>query len=1048
MITKYPLVVLAWWLSGVPVVVHGHVQSAVPPSKGDVELERSLTGTTTFVVVDPSCDVSNLGEDGSGRTHFRIDCPYSDDDYDGDDDAADGIADDDTEDASGTGGDVDSEEEVTIEEHSPTLTDSPALAPEDTVTEVEEVDESVDDDDADTELTVVGAETEVVEHKDTTTGSGSALGVWPILGLILLGLLVCVCFWYMCFGRKRGRVHNLGDDDDTKRLDGEDIEHQANSIAKNPADGQRIEPFGAYRDLQEDGSWEDYVRSLVAFKARHGDFQVPSTYLDPTNGLRLGQWVALQRYLFQINELSQDKMDELSKLGFDWNDLHDAEWTAADYEAVADPSKWDDHLKAVKDFKDKYGRDCQVPYSYRDADGRALGLWVHYQRHHKNSLTQDQIRQLDAIGFDWTIGGADWTARDYECVADINKWEEHLQALEDYRGVHGHCQVPFSFRDAEGRPLGLWVHHQRKNPNLLSQDQRRQLDALGFDWNIQCSGWTAQDYEVVADPNRWEEYFQVLKDYKAANGHCHVPYSFRDADGRPLGLWVHHQRLYQNLLSQDQKAKLDELGFRWQILDPHWTADDFALVANPMLWDEYLQALEDYLAEHGDCHVPYSYRDAEGRPLGLWVHYQRQYQNLLTQDQRAKLDALGFDWSIPSVEDGLDGERKRHRPRRTISLLQRLLSLTKRSKKRGTQFDAAAGPFDDAQWDKYVRALIEFKAEHGHCNVNRRFMDQNGYALGEWVSAQRVRNALNLLPLDKYDELTELGFIWDLQPEDDEYRTGPTMAELMAEWDSYAKALKQYHKTNGHCQVPLTYKDDKGRQLGRWVSSVRDVAAQNELPHDKRGDLVAIGFDWETPRGDGYGLAGGCGYGRWNLHFDALKDYKLKLGNCDVPVKHKTKDDLYLGAWVANQRARASQDELPWENRDRLTELGLDWAGALDDCDGAFEWDRHIQSIAGYKTKHGEARIPKTFEDQNGVGLGSWCINLTEKAAQDRLTDDQRRDLTALGFNWYTLAFDGSAESGGRYTVDVHLCNSAFCDVCKVESQQAVSFIPLLLNRR
>jgi Helicase associated domain len=1055
MILKYPLAVLAWWLSGAPVVVRGHAQSAVQLSKSAAKLERSLTGDmTVFVVVENGCKVCYLGQSEAGRTRFRIDCDSSDDfyNYDGDGDghATILITDDDTDD-----GDEVEDEHSPMEENIP----RPTLAPEKDTDDIVEDDpfaaldsvgdDTVEDEDIDTEAIVSGVETEVVANKDTTTGS--SLGVWPIIGITFLGLLVLWCLWYMCFGRnrgERGRVHNFDDDNHNKTLDGEDIEQQSNSIAVG-----HIAPFGAYRELEEDGSWEDYVKALVAFKARHGHFQVPSTYLDPKSGLRLGQWVAQQRYSVQTNALSQEKVDELSKLGFDWSDLHDAEWTEEDYEAVADPNKWEEHLSALKDFKDSYGRDCQVPYSYRDVDGRPLGLWVHYQRHHMKLLTKDQIRQLDDVGFDWIIQGADWTARDYEGVADPNKWEALLHALKDYHLKHGHVQVPFSFRDAEGRPLGLWVHHQRKHKALLSEDQTKQLEALGFDWNIQCTGWNAQDYEVVADLKRWEEYFDALKEYRVANGNCLVPYSYRDADGRPLGLWVHHQRLYQNLLSKDDKAKLDALGFDWHIQDPHWTADDFAVVSNPLLWDEYLQALKEYSALHGDCNVPYSYRDAEGRPLGLWVHYQKQYQNLLTHDQRAKLDALGFDWNIPSGV-GLGGEKKRQKPKRTSSVLQRLLSLTNRSKKRSTQFDEDTGSFDDAEWDKYVRALIDFKAEHGHCNVNRRFKDGNGFPLGEWVSAQRVRHALNLLPLDKYHELSELGFIWELQPEDDEYRNGPTMAELMDGWSAYAKSLKRFQKTNKHCQVPLTYKDNKGRQLGRWVSSVRDVAAQNELPYDKRAELAAIGFDWETPRGDGYGLAGGCGYGRWEVHFEALEGYKMEHGDCDVPGKYKTRNGLYLGAWVANQRSRAAQEELPWENCDRLTVLGFDWVGAQDDCDGVMEWERHIQSVAGYIAKHGDVPIPKTFEDESGVGLGSWCINLSHKAAQDLLDDDQRRDLTSLGFNWNTFAFDGKAvESvgiggrGGRETVNVHMCSSAVCDVCKVESQKSVSFMAVPVKK-
>ena len=475
--------------------------------------------------------------------------------------------------------------------------------------------------------------------------------------------------------------------------------------------------------------------------------------------------------------------------------------------------------------------------------------------------------------------------------------------------------------------------------------------------------------------------------------------------------------------------------------------------------------------------VPVDYKDSEGRALGAWVHHQRNLakQGLLQKDREAQLGKVGMDWDAGSAArfsrltmHGAKESESRSLPKRKTTLLHRLFSSKKGFKANKSKSSEEFGPDGDDQWVKYVQALKDYQKEFGNCDVPRSYVDDNGCRLGEWVSYQRVRNAGKTLQADKEGELAALGFVWDLQLDDDLARNGPTAADVMDDWDSCKEALAKYKGANGDCMVPRKHVTKKKLKLGAWVSNVRDVAAQNELPPDKRDELSALGFHWESPRGDGYGLPGGCGHGRWEAHFDSLVKYKTEHGDCAVPSTYMDNDGRFLGAWVANQRHRAFNDELPFENRDRLSALRFDWKTQQLEKGGSglSVWDKHMQSIVDYKAEHGETNIPPTFEDKNGIGLGSWCTNQRQLASHNRLGADKRKELIDLGFDlnlvcWHgnlrgsTLA-DGQDQRGSDYfgeeeslgssvdpQMNVHKCASAYCEQCQVGARDSVTFVSL-----
>src|SRR5262249_14662875 len=157
---------------------------------------------------------------------------------------------------------------------------------------------------------------------------------------------------------------------------------------------------------------------------------------------------------------------------------------------------------------------------------------------------------------------------------------------------------------------------------------------------------------------------------------CRVPHAYKSPDGYRLGGWVLKQRQRRADLSADCKARLDALGFDWDPRD--------------LDWDIGFEHLRAYAEEFKNCRVPIQYQSADGYLLGRWVSVQRLSQKL-SDDRKARLDALGFDWD----------------------------------------------PLDTA-WEigfEYLKAYIQ---EFRHCRIPSEYKAPDGYRLGQWVTFQRV----------------------------------------------------------------------------------------------------------------------------------------------------------------------------------------------------------------------------------------------------------------------------------------------------------------------
>ena len=595
----------------------------------------------------------------------------------------------------------------------------------------------------------------------------------------------------------------------------EALPEAALQAASNEAVAQllRISVFPRILDMcKGSGSWNKGIQELRMFEAVHGMVLVPWKY-KTLDGFKLGNWVREKRVAKSKGRLNSDQIKELDNLGFVWY-VHDHQWQQG--------------IHKLRDYKSENG-DMLVPWNYKTLDGFKLGYWVKDKRvaKSKGRLNSDQIKELDDLGFVWDVYG--------------HQWQQGIHKLRDYKSENGDMLVPQNYKTLDGFKLGNWVKRKRvaKSKGRLNSDQIKELDDLGFVWDV---------YD-----HQWQQGIHKLCDYKSENGDMLVPQNYKTLDGFKLGYWVMDKRVAKpkGRLNSDQIKELDDLGFVWDVYDHQW--------------QQGIHKLRDYKSENGDMLVPKNYKTLDGFKLGNWVKDKRvaKPKGRLKSDQIKELDDLGFVWDVY-----------------------------------------------DHKWQQDLHKLRDYKSENGDMLVPKNCKTLDGFKLGNWVREKRVAKSKGRLNSDQIKELDDLGFVWYVHDH---------------QWQQGIHKLRDYKSENGDMLVPQNYKTLDGFKLGYWVREKRVAKSKGRLNSDQIKELDDLGFVWDV-----YDH-------QWQQGIHKLRDYKSENGDMLVPWKYKTLDGFKLGIWVGNKRAAKSKGRLNSDQIKELRDLGfawdaVSWSSALRHC--------------------------------------------------------------------------------------------------------------------
>ena len=262
-------------------------------------------------------------------------------------------------------------------------------------------------------------------------------------------------------------------------------------------------------------------------------------------------------------------------------------------------------------------------------------------------------------------------------------------------------------------------------------------------------------------------------------------------------------------------------------------------------WYIWYAKLMKYKEQHGDCNV--HERRQENKHLAAWANNQRilYRKGKLSEDRISRLEEIGFEFNV----------------------------------------------FDPV-WEMMFDALMEYKDDHGHCNIPRRVRAYK--QLRVWTDKQQEYYRKGKLSEDRINRLEEIGF---------EFNT------LSADWETMFNALSKYKKEHGHCRIDGRLR--KYKQLRAWVNNQIASYRGGILSDNYAKRLGNIGIVFDKLDSD------------WEMMFDALREYSWDYFNCNVP--YNWPENELLRPWIDKQRASYRNGRLSEDRISRLEDIGLIW---------------------------------------------------------------------------------------------------------------------------
>ena len=306
---------------------------------------------------------------------------------------------------------------------------------------------------------------------------------------------------------------------------------QKNGIRSSYLSSERISSLDHIGMVWEvsDYLWDRYYNSAFEYHKRFVSLDVPLDYVDES-GVRLGAWINNIRTKKKQGKLTIGQIDALERLGISWDNKYDA--------------RWERMFVGVCNYKKRFG-DLDIPVSYRNKAGQALGKWLRRQKDEqsKGKLLPYRKTRLAGIGITWDTQ---------------DPWEKRYDLAASYFEKHGDLNIPVSYK-TDGICMNKWINEQRqiyignRPGKQLSSSQIARLEAIGMVWEGQKEQKNRQAWDVM--------YSEACLYYKKF-GNLKVPGDYLTSDRKKLSVWLTKQkkRSREGTLSEDQIKKLNRIG--------------------------------------------------------------------------------------------------------------------------------------------------------------------------------------------------------------------------------------------------------------------------------------------------------------------------------------------------------------------------------------------------------------------------------------------------------------------------------------------------------
>ena len=636
------------------------------------------------------------------------------------------------------------------------------------------------------------------------------------------------------------------------------------------------------------------------------------------------------------------------------------------------------------------------------AGGNAsLVNWVYKQRKYKDDLSEEQIKKLNEIEFDFTL------------IDNETAFKNWLILLQNYFKVHNSFFILGS--DFEKKPLKNWIVKLRAkyNNGKLKPEQIKELNEIGFSFS-----------DISYEDFTWNENFQELVEYHNSNKSFIL---FDKPDLASLNRWLKFQRsqFRKGNLQIKREEELIKLGYSF--------TENYSLITDnrkakisKTAWDKIFQEIRNYLdifkslegiETKSECRLLY--------PAIKRIRRQFDKETLL-KEKIEQLKEIGFDFTFsPFIErkkktDNFEvrfEELKMHKSKTGTFYLtkennqnKKLYSWVRAQKKlwndgnlqpqRLERFNEIAYSFsesyketksivhkekvNDLKWNEKFELFKKYYEDNNTFYI--QMTDKVNEKLRVWVQSQISNFRRKKLSPEKIDRLDSIGFRFETNQIVKPKLIKPIKEVIFYDelWNKQYLKLITYKIENGECNVRKSYED---ATLGSWVFNQRKNRRQDKLSREKIEKLNLLGFRWDEVKNISE-------FEVWNKSYRKLKELFDKSAHSSPK---KEDGDEQLISWVQQQRHKQRKGKLKKEYFDLLTNLKFDWNPDVSKENNT-QWLFNYNKLIDYKYRFGTMKVSQT--DKTYRALGRWINDQRVVFKKNKLSDFKIDKLNAIEFVW------------------------------------------------
>jgi hypothetical protein len=294
-----------------------------------------------------------------------------------------------------------------------------------------------------------------------------------------------------------------------------------------------------------------------------------------------------------------------------------------------------------------------------------------------------------------------------DSVYDL-RWNEQYNLLLAHKLEHGTCDGVKSLK------LRQWISVQLRyfKKGHLTEKRAMELKKTGLLDAVEVDNYKRTKAESAYEKRmrmNWERRYNDLVEFKRAHGADSLPSKQED---NQLQHWVWFQRseFRNGNMAADRIAKLDEIGVLTAIREERVLMKSANESRPEAKWNLRYNELAEFKREFGHLSVS----RITHPELCCWAYYQSDLfrAGKLSDDKVARLNELGFIW------DRLE-----------------------------------------EKWNTKYSQLLQFKQEHGHCNVPSEYEPNPN--LATWANRLRMNFKDGKISAEHLAKLNEVEFCWE-----------------------------------------------------------------------------------------------------------------------------------------------------------------------------------------------------------------------------------------------------------------------------------------------